>query len=112
MPPKASTRNSVKPRKGSGRPTFFRGKSATSEQPLYRNVQAAMSILMTPEGRKILNALTKKLTKEYQALTGNEKARVSRNAFIEGLTRVYGPKLKISDLIREDGTYGQSAGEP
>jgi hypothetical protein len=89
-------------REGSGRGSFFRGKSKhpNTKDPLYEGVPYATSVLLTPTGREALDDVVENLTWDYQKKTENPKARVSRNVVIEGLIRVYGNKLTLAQIER------------
>jgi len=96
------TNNKGGRREGSGRPSFFRGKTHSAEDPLYTTVSPPQTILLTRTGLKSLKRVEKRLTKEYQVRTGNKKARVSRSVVVEALGRIYGEKLTLDQIIRED----------
>lgn len=89
-------------RQHSGRPTFFRGKSATADNPIYKNLVPARSILLTPEGHTQLNKTKLRLTREYRHKTGNKKANISYNVVVEGLVRRYAEHLTLQQIEQED----------
>jgi hypothetical protein len=76
-------------REGSGRPTYFRGKSASSDDPMYRDVPAALCINMTRKGRTIV---------ERQS----EAIGVSMNVLMEALVWLYGRRVTKADVERAD----------
>jgi hypothetical protein len=85
-------------RKGSGYPSFFRGKSSNAENPLYGKIPSPQTLLLTFRASRIRDEKCKELTQKYRAFTGNKKARISRNEVIETLLRKYGPSLKLRDI--------------
>jgi hypothetical protein len=89
-------------RAGSGRPSFFRGKYARAERPLYKKTLPPTTMVLTPQARKLLDAKCKALTRELQQQTQNPKARVSRNVVMEALVRLHGSTLTLSAIRRAD----------
>lgn len=89
-------------REGTGRPSFFRGKTHSAEEPLYTTTTPRQTILLTRTGLKSLQRAQKRLTREYQSRTRNKKARVSRSVIVEALGRIYGERLTLDQIMRED----------
>jgi hypothetical protein len=83
---------------GSGRPSFFRGKSAKAKHPLYKHIPPATQLLLTMPAFDILLKQCAVLSKAYAKEQNNPKARISRNVFLDGLLRVYGARLSLAQL--------------
>ncbi len=80
-------------RAGSGKPTFFRGK--------YTGNGKKAPLQMSEEAYDMLDANRAKLEAELAKRPGTGFAReVSRNTFVEALTRKYGKALTVADLFR------------
>lgn len=89
-------------REGSGRKTFFRGKSGKAEEPLHGETPPPQQLLLSWKGWRQMERHRERITKDYRRLTGNKKARISRNVFVEGLIRKYGGSLALAHIIEED----------
>jgi hypothetical protein len=87
-------------REGSGRPSLFRGKSASADKPMFKHIVPPTTINITADARKILDDKSAELTREYKQNTKNKKARVSRNVIMEALLRKHGEKLTLGDITR------------
>lgn len=84
-------------RRGSGKPSWFRGKSSSSDDPMYAGIRNSASVRMTPPGWVILDAVVERLTAEA------EKAGalpVSQATIFETLVRLYGKRLTLGDVRR------------
>lgn len=68
-----------------GRPSLFRGKSASPESGNASKVPQKRSLYLTHRGSSLLDQ-------------HRERLGVSVNEFVEGLIRKYGPSVSMSDL--------------
>jgi hypothetical protein len=75
-------------RENSGRPSLFRGKSASSLDPMYGDVPSKLSLRLTRRGLTLLDAAVK-------------RCKISRNDFMEGLIRVYGRTVTREEIEHE-----------
>jgi hypothetical protein len=90
-------------RAGSGAKTFFKGKSGKAVDPLHGETPPPQQLLMSWQGFKAMERNCKRLTKELrQYPQANGVTRISRNVFFEALSRIYGDRLTLRQIIRED----------
>jgi hypothetical protein len=89
-------------REGSGRHTFFKGKSSKAENPLYGETPPPQQLLLSWKGWNIMEKNRERATKALRKVTGKPNARISRSVFVEGLIRKHGHTLTLADIIEMD----------
>jgi hypothetical protein len=81
-------------REGSGKPSWFRGKSSSADEPQYRNIPDPWSIRLTPKGAEIGNAALARLN----ASKKDDEPEISRNVLVDMLLRLFGKSVNITQL--------------
>lgn len=84
-------------RSGTGKPSWFRGKSASSKDPMFPGVRNSASVRLTPIGWEILDAKTAELSAQAER---EEEMAVSQATAIETLIRLFGKRLTLNDVKR------------
>lgn len=87
-------------RVGSGKPSWFRGKSASSADPMYKGVRNSASVRLTEKGWTIMDGRVATLTAQAES---SGKLPVSQATIVETLLRLYGPRLTLADVERAAG---------
>lgn len=82
-------------REGSGKPSYFRGKSSSAEDPMFA-VPHPWCVRLTATGAGMGAKEMARLNKERP----KDKPEISRNVFLEALIRIFGPRLSFAQIER------------
>src|SRR4051812_10790468 len=89
-------------RHGSGKPAWFRGKSASSADPMYAGVRSGSTLRLTGLGWQIALPKVERLTGDALDAAGDDSKAipVSLSDYVETLIRLYGERITLNDVKR------------